>query len=396
MSDSFTEITEEGLGSRLLGAIKGVVIGLALFLLAFPVLFWNEGRAVKRHRDLQSGAGAVVSIGAASVDTSHEGALVHVSGRAETEEVLEDASFGVAVNAIHLHRMTEMYQWVEDEETRKERQLGGSEKTITTYTYTKEWSDELYDSADFREPAGHANPPSMPYASDTTTASDVRLGAFALSETLIGQVAGSEPMTPPAPPEGASWRLQGESIYLPASGAAAPAQDEPQVGDVRIRFEAVKPAEVSVVAVQRGAGFAAWTGPEGSTVEDLAMGAQTAEQMFAALESQNRMLTWILRAVGFAMMAFGLAMIFAPLAVAADVVPFVGDLLRLGTGLFAGVVAAALSLTTIAVGWLAYRPLVGIPLLVLAIGLLVMLFRAGRARRESVATTTGAAAAARA
>jgi hypothetical protein len=381
MSDSFTEVTTEGLGSRLMGAIKGVVIGLALFLLAFPVLFWNEGRAVKRHLDLESGAGSVVSIDASRVDPAHDGRLVHVTGRAETDEVLEDPGFGVAVNAIHLMRIGEMYQWVEDEEERKERQVGGSEKTVTTYTYTKEWSEEHWDSADFREPVGHQNPAAIPYESTWDSAEEVRLGAFALNASLVDQMDGSELVTPPAPPEGAAWELRGEGIYVPASPAGA--DGEPQVGDMRIRFEAIVPGDVSVVALQYDDGFTAWTGPEGSTVENLAMGVQSSEQMFAALESQNRMFTWILRGVGFLMMAFGLSMLFAPFAVAADVIPVLGDLLRLGTGLFAGVVAAALSLTTIAVGWVAYRPLVGVPLLLLAIGALVFLLRAGRARREA-------------
>lgn len=389
MPDSFTEVSEEGLGSRLLGAIKGVVIGLALFVLAFPILFWNEGRAVKRHRDLQDGAGAVVSVDAASVDPAHEGSLVHVIGFADTDELVEDASFGVGANAIHLSRIAEMYQWVEHEETRKERQVGGSEKTITTTNYVKEWSEDHHEHSYFSHPEGHENPASFPYPSTTETASEVRLGAFELNANLVDQIHGAEPVQPPAPPEGATWHLEGESLYLPVSGSVA--GGEPNVGDMRIRFEAVMPAEVSVVARQRGNGFTAWMGSEGSTVEDLAMGTQSAEQMFAALERQNQIFTWILRGVGFAMMAIGLSMLFAPFAVAADVLPFLGDLLRLGTGIFAAVVAAALSLTTIAVGWVAYRPLVGVPLLLLAIAALVFLLRAGRARREADPAAGGAA-----
>ena len=56
MPDSISVVTERGLGSRLGRSIKGVLVGIVLFGLSFPVLFWNEGRAVKRHRDLQEGA----------------------------------------------------------------------------------------------------------------------------------------------------------------------------------------------------------------------------------------------------------------------------------------------------------------------------------------------------
>lgn len=375
MSDSFSVVTERGLGSRLGRSIKGVLIGIVLFGLSFPVLFWNEGRAIKRHRDLQEGAGAVVSISAAAVDPVHDGSLVHLTGTAETDEVLEDPTFGVAVNAIHLQRRSEMYQWVEDEETRTEKKLGGSEEEVTTYTYSREWSEDTHDSSGYYEPAGHENPP-FPYASETWTADDVRLGAFQLHAAMVDSIAGYEPVDPPNP-QGEGWSLSGDTLSWSSVGDGG----EPEVGDLRIRFEAAPMTEVSAIGLQRGDGFTAWTGSEGSSILDLEMGARSADEMFATLESENRMLTWILRGVGFAMMAIGLAMLFAPIAVLGDIVPIFGDLLRFGAALFAGTIAAVLSLVTIAIGWVAYRPLVGVPLLVLAIAGLLGLLLAGRSKR---------------
>jgi hypothetical protein len=376
VSDSISVVTERGLGSRLGRSIKGVLIGIVLFGLSFPVLFWNEGRAVKRHRDLQEGAGAVVTVQASEVDPANESKLVHMLGIAETDAVLEDSTFGVSANAIHLRRNSEMFQWVEDEDTRTEKQLGGSEKEITTYTYEKEWSEYAHDSSGFHEPSGHQNPPFL-YPSEAWTADDVSLGAFQLHPVMIDDVGGFERVTPPTPDEGTGWERAGDML----SWSAAPDSPEPQVGDLRIHFEAAPPADVAVVGVQRGNGFVPWTGSEGSSVIKLSMGPQTAEQMFAALESENRKITWILRGIGFAMMAFGLMLLVGPVAVLGDIVPFVGDLLRFGAALFAGTVAFALSLITIAVGWVAYRPLVGVPLLVLAIAGLLALIWAGRSKR---------------
>jgi len=45
--DTFTEVTRRGLFGRLGQAIKGIVFGVVLFLASFPVLFINEGCAVK-------------------------------------------------------------------------------------------------------------------------------------------------------------------------------------------------------------------------------------------------------------------------------------------------------------------------------------------------------------
>ena len=55
--------------------------------------------------------------------------------------------------------------------------------------------------------------------------------------------------------------------------------------------------------------------------------------------------------------------------------------LQMGIGLFAAIIAATLSLATIAVAWLAYRPLLGIGLLVVAAGLFVGLKSLGRKKR---------------
>ena len=62
----------------------------------------------------------------------------------------------------------------------------------------------------------------------------------------------------------------------------------------------------------------------------------------------------------------GLALMLNPLKVLADVVGIIGDMVGAGIGLVTGVVAIALSFTTIAIAWLAYRPLVGVGLLVIA------------------------------
>ena len=50
-----TETTTEGWGSRLGSSIKGVLTGLALFAAGFPLLFWNEGNAVKTAKAIDAG-----------------------------------------------------------------------------------------------------------------------------------------------------------------------------------------------------------------------------------------------------------------------------------------------------------------------------------------------------
>ena len=45
--DRFTEVTQQSWFSRITGAVKGILVGLVLFVVSFPLLFWNEGRAVQ-------------------------------------------------------------------------------------------------------------------------------------------------------------------------------------------------------------------------------------------------------------------------------------------------------------------------------------------------------------
>ena len=59
MVDEFTEVTTKGWLERIGESIKGVVAGLVLFLGAFPLLWWNEGRSVQTYKSLQEGRGVL-------------------------------------------------------------------------------------------------------------------------------------------------------------------------------------------------------------------------------------------------------------------------------------------------------------------------------------------------
>jgi len=71
-------------------------------------------------------------------------------------------------------------------------------------------------------------------------------------------------------------------------------------------------------------------------------------------------------------------MIFKPLSVLADVIPFIGTLVGGATGIVAFLLAGAGSLTTISIAWLYYRPLIAIPLLIAAAALFLFAFKFGK------------------
>ena len=77
-------------------------------------------------------------------------------------------------------------------------------------------------------------------------------------------------------------------------------------------------------------------------------GSVPAEKMFADAVSANTLITWLLRLVGLVLLAIGFALLLAPLGVIADFIPFVGSIVRFGTGLIAFLCAIPVGTTTIA------------------------------------------------
>ena len=159
----------------------------------------------------------------------------------------------------------------------------------------------------------------------------------------------------------------------------------PQIGDVRVTFEIVEaPRPASVVSQQNGDSFVPYQAKTGA-VELLSNKIDTAEAMFAQAKRGNAMMGWVLRLIGFAVMFIGFSAIFKPLDVLADFVPFLGSIVALGTGVISFGLSLCGSLTTIAIAWLWFRPLIAIPLLVAAVGSLVWLFAKAKGAKATKA-----------
>ncbi len=376
MPDRVSVTTRQGWGSRLSESIKSVLFGVVLFGVAFPLLFWNEGRAVRTTKSLEEGAGVVVSASADSVSASNEGKLVHVSGSTKTDEVLADEAFGISENAIQLVRDVEMYQWVEESSTQTEKKLGGSEERTTTYEYDKAWRSSLVDSSAFQSPGGHENPRAFPYDSRRVMASEVRLGAYLLSDSQISMLRKTEslPVTTLPSNLGPNVGAHDGAAYLGRDPSS------PDVGDLRVNFRVLRSGPVSVVARQVGQSFEPYRAEAGGSVFLLEEAMASADAMFESTQRSNTLVTWVVRVLGFFMMFLGLGLVFKPIAVFGDVVPIVGTLLGAGVSLFSSLVAAFFSFVTIAIAWIVYRPLLGIVLLGLAVLAIVLLAKASRGK----------------
>ena len=147
----------------------------------------------------------------------------------------------------------------------------------------------------------------------------------------------------------------------------------PEVGDVRVTFEKVVPAKVTVMAVVDGDTFKPFKAKNGKRFQTLVMGKKSGDEIIDAEKEANNMILWFLRILGCMLVIGGLKGIFGFIETILKVVPFIAGIFGWGVGIVCTVIGIAWSLIVIAIAWLFYRPLLGISLLVLA-GFLVWVF----------------------
>lgn len=388
-----TETVTEGWGSRLGGAAKGILTGLAMFIAGFPLLFWNEGNTVKTRKALEEGEGACVSLESpTAIDPEMNGHLVHMSGLADTQDILTDGIFGVSERAIRLARHVEMYQWEEESHTTEKKNVGGSVTKTTTYSYSKVWADHYIDSSGFKE-SGHDNPGGMEFTGEESVAANVTFGAFRLSKDQIQRIGESQnymfPTNYVCPLE--RVKVAGGTIYVPESATRSnplnnrDVVSQPRIGDMRVTFKVIKPHEISLVAKQHGDTFVAYVAKNGKKVSLLDDGVKDSAEMFADAQSANDFRCWLLRLAGFLLMYFGVRCVLKPISVVLDVLPFLGNIAEIGLGIVAFAVAAPCALVTIAIAWLYYRPVAAIILLAAAGGIIYWYRTKAKAKQAAAA-----------
>lgn len=427
---AYTETTNVSFFSKLGSSFSGMGMGLVLFLAGTALLWWNEGDFVATRNALNETQAQTQIVGdAKNLGPSFSGKVVHVNGFADTKQVLVDSAFGVSQTAIALSREVEFYQWVERSEEKKQKKLGGGEEIVTTYFYDKEWVGSPVDSSSFRDPDARArkvNTQLIAVEDQTIHATDVTFGPCRLPEFMIRSISGAHPFDVKMSDEAraemkksilsshAHQLLRGStsvavhpaSAPTAVSSAAAPevihqqgsviyvgrSPASPSIGDVRVTFTAVYPADISIIAKYNGNTFEKVYASNGKTVSRLSMGVVSADHMFGKAHSSNSTWTWVLRVVGIFLVIGGLKSIVAPLAVIAGVIPLLGDIVGAGTGIVCTLLGAAWSFVIIAIAWLRFRPLIGGVLILAAVALVALLYIKGRAKKAAAPAAPAAPA----
>ncbi|CAB9516377.1 Transmembrane protein 43 [Seminavis robusta] len=389
-----------GGGGGVKNACLGVVIGWLLFFGSIVVMFWNEGRTVKRANDIDEAEERYVSLklsdiieadrnSTSSVEdarfalSQYANKLVHITGDISTSVIIQDPLFGINgkiaedENALKLRREVEMYQWKEDRHTE-----GSKKNKKTVYTYEKVWSDEHYDSSYFHE-SGHDNP-AFPFREATFTANPILMDdTVALGEPAVDLINWFIPWRYPVnlttitdemsaqKKEHLEVSDSGQSFYyhytVTTSTSNNTRTSSPEVGDTIIGFKVVYPTKISIIAYYDGSRLDEYTTEAERPFILVARGSVDAATMLQDARDENTAIAWALRAIGFKAMFFGICLILQPLAMAADIIPCIGDILSESISgclipMVACIISVPLALFVISLGWLWYRPHIAWPL----------------------------------
>ena len=396
-----TEVTKTSYGQRLGNSFKGIGTGFLLLIAGTVLLWWNEGRAVKTTRMLNRAEKVAIEMpDINSVNPEFEGKLVHATGAAVTNDILIDNLFGIKENAVKLDRKVEYYQVRETSSSTTKDKIGGGQETTTTYDYKEGWSSVRINSSEFKDAKYRGvNFVLCDAESDNWTAENVTFGAYRLPKELISSISGDKPVELNLSEDllktinaaaGAAKKDTSRTLVEAVTGDLkyvhvkdnvlyiGQSSMNPQVGDVKITFTKVLPGDVSILAKVAGDSFTKHTDKNGKSLETLSMGTKAMDEMFASEHSSNKMWTWILRILGFFLVAGGLKGIFEIVITILKVIPFIANIVNLATNIVLNVVAFAWTVIVIALAWVYYRPVLGILLLAIAIGALI--FFAGKGK----------------
>lgn len=357
--DRFTEVTRVGWLQRIWGSFGGVLVGLVLFLGAFVLLYWNEGRL-----DLSTIAKRALTVQANLPSPTHVGKLVAVTGPIVTNETLGDA-YVAPGKYVALRRKVEMYAWDEVTHTETKRDVGGSETKIKTYEYRKTWTTSPENSGSFKRSSGHHNP-SMAEKSEHFRARDARVGVYGVDLGALELPAYEEVDLNGGNTRGGE--VDGDYLYLSERTGS------PRVGDIRLAYEAVPSGQKVTLfgKLKSPDHVASYKHSSSDTLYRAVAGEK--DEAIKALRGEHATMTWILRLVGFLMMWIGLALVTGPINVLLDVLPFLGNMSRGLTGFGAFVIAVVLSVVTILVAIVLHNlvAMIVIGLVTVAVGSVIL------------------------
>ena len=324
--------------SFLLNSTVALVFGLPLNVGAILLLYWNDGRY-----DTSNLARNADPADPARVDPRFGGKPISLSGTLTTTETVGDDLYLKPGDYLAVHRSVAMYAWSEHAEY-----PGRSGDAIVTYV--TDWSPSPTPTANFKQPAGHLNPPMAVQNGDFHPPA-ATLGAYSLDLAKL-EVPGSAPLP-----------LNGDNTNLPAGGALIDGQAlyvgrgtylAPQVGDLLIRYDVVRSGvAVTAYGTPRGSTLQRYVGATGHELYGIYLGtpADAVHEMHGSYVTT----LWFLRCAGFFLLWLGAFLVWRPLLAVLPVVPPLGGTANASVAAVTFIVALSIAIVAILVSAILHR-----------------------------------------
>lgn len=285
-----------------------VPIGVLIFLSAFAVIWFNEGRV-----DLSTIADDSIPILDGQIDPANEGALVAVSSEISSQQTLGDPPYLNPQPYITLDRSVEMYSWTED----------CDEDNFCDYDQTWTNSPESISNNRYRNP-------SMPETAASFQVELASVGAFKFrpSEVIFGQedgIALTDGMVP------AGTQIAQNYIFIGEGSLQSPV-----IGDIRISYSGFKSNQFGTIfGMQSGEQLTTYLHPDGTILfRGYALDRQAG---IAALRTEYLTALWGMRILGLFMFWGGLMMAISPVRRLLSFIPLLG---RVGNAALAAIAFA--------------------------------------------------------
>ncbi|MDM8567910.1 TMEM43 family protein [Thiotrichales bacterium HSG1] len=341
----------------LLLTIMGLFFGLWFCISTITNLALYEQDATRHAKTLTDGKNNVTSVDVDQIDVNNDNKLIHIVGETTVDEIIVDKLFKIeVVNVIKLHRIVQMYQWQEDDDS----------------NYKKVWSKQFINSKKFANPNQHKNP-NLPFTSKVMTAKQVILGDFIVPNLLVKKMDHYQEL-----PMQGLWQEQenlrklfpNKKIHFTA-GSYYIGRDfkQPKIGDLKLSFMAVLPENISIIAKQ-GSQLGPYITANGGSIELFEYGIFTKERMFRNARTSLFTTGIQPRLESILLIFIGIYIIFHILWVASPSLlnpnDFRGWLLAL-------IISVSLTLSVISFSWHEYNSTIGKVLFTLAVIILYLL-----------------------
>lgn len=418
MADKVSVTNHHSYWSRVKNSASKIWWWILLVIVSIFLLSRNEHNFVEQKKALKEWAELVQKTNSEQIDSSLNGKEVYLYWDTTSDaESLKDTTFGIIVDDLKLARTVEMYQREETSDTKCTDNVWGSEDCTTTYEYYKTWDDNKIDSQNFHETEWHTNPNNWEFESNEWTKSPIKVWAYTLSDVFINQLNKFEKIN-----------LDEQNIIVPEKYKTTKTQNtnnvdsnndsylywdsntgdnnyenfhqhqnyiyiwkdenDPQIWDLKITFSSVKEWTVSIIWMQQNNTLTSYTTSNNRNIALLENGIVSAEKMFLNAQEANKLLTWIIRIIWLILMYSWFSMIFQLVETIAKVLPFLSNILWIGTWIISFCCTLVLWFVTIWIARLVVRPITGIICLIIAAWWVFLLIKSRKDKKWTLNNNT--------